>query len=285
MPLEHIKNKGPGSERLIDGDSELGFFGTVEPSLLIFGNELSKIFDLKEGFNINGDSPWLKFIRKGKVLFVAKRPFKHSISWDDLDSKSLVYGNRLIYIKGNYYRVRLLEGTRYNPSFWDNEAENPYYDPPSTHNSEWNELMYPVHEDTPNSQHIENHSPPEFVYEKDNESNFNPDVQTLVYTRAEITDGETQYLRNYLSEQQLYDYLASIWKPYSDEDLNVANYYGRNSWCQETWAYNKDYRIQRGCNSIDYTTVRKSWERNDSYGWRPVLELIDEEEALAIINT
>lgn len=276
-------NSGPGSKNLLGGNEELGFFGEVESSKLIDGLTLARITTLSAGVNINSDTSWLKFVRKGKILFVAKKPFKHSISWDHLDEMSLVYGNRLVKIKEKFYRIRLMEGSESIPSFWEHQEEGAYYDPPVTHRSEWNDLMYPIHIDEPRSQHIDNYTPPEFDYDDGN--GFSSNVSIIIMTRQTITEGETRYLENYLNEQQIYDYLASIWKPYNDEELNVADNYGRNTWCQETWGYNEEFRIQRGCRSIDYTTIRRSWEVNDSYGWRPVLELLSDDEANKLLNT
>lgn len=266
----YFPDSGIGSHYLMDGDEELGFFGEIEAAKFIRGDSLSALAGVTAGRPHIIDAPWLKFIRKGKVIIVAKQPIRHSISWDDLYEKDCVYGNLVVSIRGYDYALRLLNGTNEDPAEWDNLASNAYYDEESTHGSEWNELLYPIHEYNPPSQTVDNYEASEF----DLSSVIPPEAERLVYTRKTINEGELRYLEHYLSEQDLYRMLNSKWELYNNANLMVSANYGRNSWCQETWAYNDEYRIQRGCSGIDYVTVRKSWERSDSYGWRPALELI-----------
>ena len=268
-----IDDSGVGSPYLIDGDNELGFFGEVEAEDLIWGKSLAALLELEAGEMLYDNQPWLKFIDKGVIKFVAKKPIKYNISWDQINELNLVYGEVQVVIKGYRYIVRLFQGAQDEPTHWNPTAPNAQYDWLNTHRSEWNRLMYPIHESTPPSQHIPNFEPPEFDL-----SDLDPNAYRLVYTRKMITPGEELYLANYMTEYELYKYKASLWRPYTNLELNVADNFGRNTWCQETWAYNEDFRLQRGCDAVEFVTIRKRWEINQSYGWRPILELIGKEE-------
>ena len=61
------------------------------------------------------DLTFLKFIHKGKILLVSDRCIKNSISWDDLNERKLVFGNKIIEIDGIKYKIRLLTSNE-----WDN---------------------------------------------------------------------------------------------------------------------------------------------------------------------
>lgn len=95
---------------------------------------------------INNDSGWLKFVHKGKIKYVAKKPFMHTVSWNDIAKAEAVYGNRTVRIGSRLFRVSLLSGAEADPSSWtasstatDNKGAG----------SEWNELIYRVHTDVP----------------------------------------------------------------------------------------------------------------------------------------
>jgi len=91
---------------------------------------------------VNNDSGWLKFVHQGKIKYIAKKPFMHTVSWDDIAKAEAVYGNRTVRIGSRLYRVSLLSGAEADPSSWittstatDNKGAG----------SEWNELVYRVH--------------------------------------------------------------------------------------------------------------------------------------------
>lgn len=95
---------------------------------------------------INNDSGWLKFIHQGKIKYIAKKPFMHTVSWNDIAKAEAVYGNRTIRIGSRLYRVSLLSGAEADPSSWTTTST-------ATNNkgagSEWNELVYRVHNVVP----------------------------------------------------------------------------------------------------------------------------------------
>lgn len=95
---------------------------------------------------INNDSGWLKFVHQGKIKYIAKKPFMHTVAWNDIAKAEAVYGNRTVRIGSRLYRVSLLSGAEADPSSWittstatDNKGAG----------SEWNELVYRVHNVVP----------------------------------------------------------------------------------------------------------------------------------------
>ena len=95
---------------------------------------------------INNDSGWLKFVHNGKIKYIAKKPFMHTVSWNDIAKAEAVYGNRTVRIGSRLFRVSLLTGAEADPSSWttastasDNKGAG----------SEWNELIYRVHNTVP----------------------------------------------------------------------------------------------------------------------------------------
>lgn len=140
------KSLGPGPAKLIGGNLQAGFYGEVPASDLITGVELARIINLKEGIDENLDAPWLKFSYLGRVEFIAKKPFKTSISWNAINEAEAVFGNRVITIKGLSYKVRLIKGKTEGK-----QDDISSYNGTINHNSEWNRLMLPIHEKAPSN--------------------------------------------------------------------------------------------------------------------------------------
>lgn len=61
----------------------------------------------------NPASGWLKFSKANKLIYVAKKPFCDTISWNDLAKRDLVYGDRTIRIGHRLYYIRLLRDDEY----------------------------------------------------------------------------------------------------------------------------------------------------------------------------
>ncbi len=133
------KTGAPGSKFLIGGNMQAGFFGEVSASELISGVALASLVGISQGTSQNSTAGWLKFAWKGKILFVAKKAFRDSISWDHINSANAVYGGKTVEIDGLTYKIRLMKGALTDPS----EYEDPDR---GAHGSEWNRLMLPIHE-------------------------------------------------------------------------------------------------------------------------------------------
>lgn len=103
---------------------------------------------------INNNSGWLKFVHQGKIKYIAKKPFMHTVSWNDIAKAEAVYGNRTVRIGSRLYRVSLLSGAEADPSSWTTAST-------ATDNkgagSEWNELVYRVHNTVPTDGTATNH--------------------------------------------------------------------------------------------------------------------------------
>lgn len=130
---------GPGPQTLSAGDHRLGFYGETLVTDLVDGDGLSAALGLTTGTSQHTSEPWLKFNHHGKTLFVAKKPYRHSISWDAIAAINAVYGGEtdatFTSDFNDTFRVRLLTG---------GDA-----DPASNAGGEWNDLIYRVHIDDP----------------------------------------------------------------------------------------------------------------------------------------
>ncbi len=270
----------PGSSTFIDGDNKLGFYGEVQVKDFISGDQLINMVGLSAGTTQFPTEPWLKFSLNDKILFVTKKCIKYNISFLDLENVGVTYGTRILNIRGRNYRIRLLRGSSSFPAKWDNRRSDAYADPLNSHGSEWNELLYNVHVDEPRSQSrptFRDRLPEELLNE------LRPFLSLgdfkFLYGRGIPSDRHMTSMLSVLPESLKVPFrvgVASLWRPYNDYQLNVADNYGRNSWCQESWQYDetKTIHVQRGCLSVDYATVRPKDAVNESFGWRPVLELI-----------
>jgi hypothetical protein len=125
---------GPAGIATGNGDTAAGFYGFVPASEFITGDALATKIGLTAGTSHNSDAGWLKFSSNGKTLYVAMKTFRYSISFDNINAVSGVYGNRTVMIDGNLYKIRLLTGAT--------------TDPGSTSGREWKSLMYGVHTST-----------------------------------------------------------------------------------------------------------------------------------------
>lgn len=145
IEVTNPKPTGPGSKDLVDWNNKnWGFFGEVPGSELITFNDLTTRVGVTEGTAQNLTDPWLKFVLDGKILFVSKRTIRHSISWNHLNTRNVVYGNTVIDILGEQYKVRLLTGADTDPT----PAIGYYVE--GSHNSEWSRLFYPLVNDDMN---------------------------------------------------------------------------------------------------------------------------------------
>lgn len=134
------KPSGSGEGELIAGTLEHGYYGEVSASEFINGNDLAVQVGLTAGGAFNSDAGWLKFSLDYKTLYVAKKPFRYSISWNQLNSVGIVSGTTTVTINGKLYKVRLLKGRGDGL----NTTISYGNDTLPTHNSEWNRLMYHV---------------------------------------------------------------------------------------------------------------------------------------------
>lgn len=241
---------GPGPQTLIAGDMTAGFFGEVSADELFRGDELALMVGVTEGTAQNSTAGWLKFAHNNKIKYIAKQAFRHSISWDHLYSRGIVYGtddsgvaprgtatNQLTTVDkdGSQFAVRLLTGGNADPVdvsdsrfFTDDMAQLD-----SGGGSEWNRLMYRTHQAVP-------------------------------------TDDGTDGMRQ---DRHGGPQAGGNWASYTNADLGIDGN-GRAGWCQETATDSSAYRVFRGYDDVAHFYRYTASGPNSSFGWRPALELI-----------
>ena len=182
------------------GDENHGFYGEVPTSQFISGNALATAIGLTEGTSINSTQPWLKFALNGKTLYVAKKHFRHSMSWNDINAVGAVYGTKTVAIGGKTYKVRLLKTATVDP------VSDPW-NWADVIGSEWNKLMHPIHVKAGTQSWGINQG-------------VDPDVPTwgINYTDAAL---ETSVRESLCQERYRIYYVT---RGYSDGDASIASY-------------------------------------------------------------
>lgn len=164
------KSVVPGPTKLVGGNLQAGFYGEVPAKDFITGDELAKRIGLTKGTSQYSNEPWLKFSYLGKVEFVTKKTFRHSISWNDINSANAVFGNRTVKIGDHTYKIRLMKGKTERK-----QSDKTSYKGTINHNSEWNRLMLPINENAPSKWKC-----PDNV-------NFPTENWSIGYTDADLT--------------------------------------------------------------------------------------------------
>ncbi len=131
---------GPGPQCMayVEEDDK-GFFGEVPNGQLITPVDLTSQLGVTQGISQNTTTPWLKFYLDGKILYVSKKPIRHTIGYAHLRELGLVDRTRIITISDLQYRVGLIKviDDDYFGQVVNNEA-HPHY----SLRSEWNRLIY-----------------------------------------------------------------------------------------------------------------------------------------------
>ena len=237
MPGLDDTSGSPGNPILIAGTMEEGFFGEVPASELITGDALASECGISQGTSQHSTAGWLKFAYKGEILFVAKKPIRHSISWDAINTAKCVYGDsgdKTVVIGEKTYKVTLMR------------ALEPMNDPKTiasassgevNHGSEWNKLMCQIHEQALDKSW-------------DYPANIEGDIGVMEHSLGNGSQGM-----------------------YNDTDLVVKSGDGRYSWCQEMGT-STSYRLYRGNNGVSYSNSSPPSHSSAPFGWRPRLVLV-----------
>lgn len=120
----------------------LRFLGEVATADFIAGDVLATTMSLTVGTAINATEPWLKFDDNGKILYIAKKPYRHSITWNNLNSAGVLTGTKTIVIASKTYYVRTISGGPSSPGT----------------GSEWNNYLYKVSANDPTGTHLASYS-------------------------------------------------------------------------------------------------------------------------------
>lgn len=94
--IQAVGRRGPGEQTLAQGTNELGYFGPLPSTDFININKLVTRTNLRSQATTIGISQptpvWHKFVRKGKILFIPERPVAYNVSWQHLYNLGMVYG-------------------------------------------------------------------------------------------------------------------------------------------------------------------------------------------------
>ena len=71
---------------LTEGDSDAGYYKEITASEFITGDDLATSLGLTAGTSINSNTDWLIMSSGDNVVYVAKKPIRYGLSWDDLDN-------------------------------------------------------------------------------------------------------------------------------------------------------------------------------------------------------
>lgn len=187
----YVAESGPGTKWLIKGDLKLGYFGEVSSSELLKASELA---DQLELFNMGIPAiehiTWLKFAYNYRFLFIAKKPIRHTVSWESIYVNGLVYGTddtglqkvaytqvnqaRTVHKDGHLLRVRLLKGASDDVS--------------KLGGREWNDLIYRVYSGDPSGSNWANFT------DEDLGTNNAPGSNSWVQERYETTNIEPSFI-------------------------------------------------------------------------------------------
>ena len=130
-----------------EGEISYKFLGEMPANHLITGDDLASELGLTAGTGFNSDAGWLKYVRNGKTCYMATRPFRYDLSWEDIydvgavgdkaekppDYEEEVEQDAEIEKDGQKYKVRL-------PYGGEGDTEDAKED--EFGSNEWNTVMY-----------------------------------------------------------------------------------------------------------------------------------------------
>lgn len=240
-----------------DATTDTGYFGEVSSTTLMTGDALASDIGLTAGTSQHSSEGWLKFyvganadcnyykrlnsFAKPYVVYIAKKPYRHTVSWNDIYARGAVYGSddtgvtptgtptlqdASVTKSGKTLSVRLMTGVDTDPM--------DFYNKGCTANvagkSEWNQLFYRIHTDIPTCPAADNY------------------------------DGGLQ--------------VGANWASFTNSDVIVGSGDGRYTWTQETNSSSPTSRANRGGTRVSFLPNYTSYNASLSSGWRPVLVLV-----------
>jgi hypothetical protein len=109
VPAPDDYRGAPGPLYLSYGDMDAGYFGRYTG--IYTGNQLSSAAGVSIGSSLfygTSNIEWLKFAFDGKIIFLAQKPIRYALSWNDINNAGCVYGTKQITKDGITYKCRLL---------------------------------------------------------------------------------------------------------------------------------------------------------------------------------
>ncbi len=131
------------NSNVIEGPPGVEFLGEVGVTGFINGTSLATQIGLTAGTAQFSNEPWLHFVLDDVELYVAKKPYRHSVTWNHINTAGAVRGSKTVVINGKTYKVRLLKSVA--SGFYYTGGSQATFDPVAAYKSEWNRLFYPIH--------------------------------------------------------------------------------------------------------------------------------------------
>ncbi len=92
-----------------DPSTQSGFFGFVSADDLISGDSLAAAVSLTGGTAQNSNAGWIKYVIETDVYYVAKKPFRYAISYNQIEDVVIVDGTTTITIGSRNYSVWIMK--------------------------------------------------------------------------------------------------------------------------------------------------------------------------------
>ncbi|ARV77250.1 virion structural protein [Pseudomonas phage Noxifer] len=112
------------------------YLGEFAAASLITGADLTTAVGAGGiGADLGAMDAWLGYKINGKTLYLAKKPIRYGVTWNQLNAIGCVFGVKTVVIGGKTYKVRLPTGAnKVNPGWFANDA-----------GGEFNDMLYPVY--------------------------------------------------------------------------------------------------------------------------------------------
>lgn len=160
IAIAALATTGPGPQTLLVGDHHAGYYGRVLSTELFDGDTLATAIGLTAGSSQNKNTDWVKFVRRGKILFTPLQPLRNNLSWKDVYDVGAALGvdsfgdilptgvggvnqKKIITKDDVNYLVRLPKGAPANPAVF-NVVGGTAYESSGLEGSEYNELLYRI---------------------------------------------------------------------------------------------------------------------------------------------
>jgi N-acetylneuraminic acid mutarotase len=171
------------------------YYGEIADADFITPSALAAVVNLAAvGTVTNASSNWLKYRYKGKTTYLAKKPLRHAMTWEQMDAVGVVKGNIPYLFGGKRYALTLPTGADVDPT--------PSYGSIATAGS-FNDLIYPVYGGAASGQ------PEVLAYPRwaaftdadlgfaTNKAAASGGLGTLTWCKEVITGGGSHLLRGY----------------------------------------------------------------------------------------
>ena len=80
------------------------------------GTEISTLGGVTSGTLVNNDAGWFKFTyRSGKIIYMAAKPIRHNLIFNNLSSANVVTGAKQVTVKGELFKLRVPSASLVNP--------------------------------------------------------------------------------------------------------------------------------------------------------------------------